>query len=64
MYECLKEKDLGQKLFIPSVTLRHEGDLFLDNMSKDELAQKLNIEIDCLSNDGTEFVDKLVGLVE
>lgn len=62
MLECLKDKELGEKLFIPAVTLRHEGDLFLDDMSKDELAEKLNIEIEALTNDGGEFVRSILGV--
>ena len=62
MYECLKDKELGETLFIPAVTLRHEGDLFLDNMHRDELAQKLDVELDTISNDGGEMVRKLLGM--
>ena len=62
MYECLKDKELGETLFIPAVTLRHEGDLFLDDMHRDELAQKLDVELDTISNDGGEMVRKLLGM--
>ena len=62
MYECLKDKELGETLFIPAVTLLHEGDLFLDNMHRDELAQKLDVELDTISNDGGEMVRKLLGM--
>lgn len=61
LYKCLKDKNLGEKLFIPRVTLRHEGDLFLDGMSREELSCNLNIDIDDISNDGGEFVRKLIG---
>lgn len=63
MYECLKESELGETLYIPAVTLRHEGDLFLDDMHRDELSEKLNVEIDTVSNDGGEMVRKLLGAV-
>lgn len=62
MYATLKDRKLGEKLYIPGVTLRHEGDLFLDDMSRDELAEKLGVEIDTVSNDGGEFVRKLLGI--
>ncbi|MBQ8759441.1 MAG: DUF512 domain-containing protein, partial [Clostridia bacterium] len=45
VYNRLENENLGQELLIPSVMLRHEGDLFLDNMHIDELSQKLNIQI-------------------
>lgn len=61
IYECAKDKELGEKLFLPAVTLRHEGDLFLDNMSKEELAEKLSAKLDFVTNDGAEFVRKIVG---
>ena len=62
MYECLKDKDLGDMLFIPAVTLRHEGDLFLDDMSKVQLSEKLDVEIEALTNDGGEFVRCILGV--
>lgn len=62
MYSALDGKELGDILYIPAVTLRHEGDLFLDDMSRDELAEKLNTEIGTVSNDGGEFVRKMLGI--
>ena len=64
MYDYLKDKPLGQTVFIPSVTLRHEGDLFLDNMSLDEFAEKLGVPVVPVTNDGAEFADKLTGAYE
>ena len=64
MYEYLKDKPLGQTVFIPSVTLRHEGDLFLDNMSLDEFTEKLGVPVVPVTNDGAEFADKLTGAYE
>ncbi len=61
IYACLKDKDLGDELLIPSVTLRHEGDLFLDNMSKEELAEKLGAKIVFTASDGADFVRKATG---
>ena len=64
MYDCLKDKCIGQTLFIPAVTLRHEGDLFLDNMSLKEFAERLHVSVVPLSNDGADFVRKLTGAEE
>ena len=64
MYDYLKDKPLGQTVFIPSVTLRHEGDLFLDNMSLDEFAEKLGVPVVPITNDGAEFADKITGAYE
>lgn len=41
----LKGKDLGQKLIIPDVMLRSEGDLFLDNISIDDAEKELGVKI-------------------
>ena len=62
VYNRLKDELLYEQLLIPSVMLRHEGDLFLDNMSIDELSQKLNIKITPVSCDGYEFVDAVLGI--
>ncbi len=58
---ALDGKDLGEELFIPSVMLRHEGDLFLDNMSLDELSERLGIPITPTESTGEAFVKALVG---
>ena len=62
LYAALQDKNLGDELFFSSSMLRHEGDLFLDNMSIVELETKLNIKMTPVSNDGAEFVEKLLGI--
>jgi len=62
LYNRLKDEELYGHLLIPTVMLRHEGDLFLDNMSVEELAGKLGVEITTVSCDGYEFVDAALGL--
>lgn len=62
MYTALKGNELGSELFIPECTLRHEKDLFLDNMSIDELSDKLSVKITPSSNDGYSFVHLLLGI--
>jgi NifB/MoaA-like Fe-S oxidoreductase len=46
---------------LPSNMLRHGGDLFLCGMSKEELEEKLGVEITLCDNDGFEFLDKITG---
>lgn len=58
--EQLKGKDLGTKLFIPSVMLRYENDLFLDDISIDSLSRELGVEIETVNNSGFEFVEALL----
>lgn len=52
----LKEKDLGDKLLIPSVMLRSEGDVFLDDVSLDEVKNALDIEVYTITNNGEELL--------
>lgn len=56
----LKGVDLHDELLIPAVTLRHEGDLFLDDMSIDELSEKLGVRVTPVENDGYVLLDKIL----
>ncbi len=58
----LKEKDLGQTLFLPRVVLESEGKLFLDNVTLEEIKKELNIDIQTASGDGQEFLCKILGI--
>ena len=58
----LKGKDLGTHLLIPDSMLRYENDKFLDDVTVQELAEKLNIELVVVENNGQGFVDALLGL--
>ena len=60
-YYALKDLDLGEELLIPAVSLRHEGDMFLDDVTLDELSERLNIKITPVRNDGYELLSKIAG---
>ncbi|MBE6631667.1 MAG: DUF512 domain-containing protein [Ruminococcaceae bacterium] len=60
LYEQLKDKDLGDILFLPSVTLRYEQDMFLDSMTVKELSDKLNVEIRFIDNNGADLISALL----
>ncbi len=45
----LKDKELFGELIIPDVMLRSEGDLFLDNVSRQELEQALDVKLKVVS---------------
>ena len=62
LYEALRDKPLGEELFIPDVMLRHEQDMFLDNMTLEELSEKLNVKITPVRCDGYDFTDKILGI--
>lgn len=60
----LKEKDLGEALLLPACMLRHEQDLFLDDVSLEQVSNALNIPIVLSENNGYEFLDALIGKKE
>ena len=57
----LRGKDLGEALLVPSVMLRHEGDLFLDDVSVADVERELNIPVIRVKNDGYELLDAVIG---
>lgn len=62
IFNRLKDENLHDELLIPSVSLRHEGDLFLDDMSIDELSEKLKIKVTPVDNDGYVLLNNILGL--
>ncbi len=61
LYHQLKDKPLGDALLISSAMLRFENDLFLDDVSIDELSRKLHIEILPIHNDGRMLLSAVLG---
>ena len=57
----LADKELGQALLLPSVMLRHEGDLFLDNLSVSELSEKLGVPIRVTETNGDGLLCAIFG---
>jgi len=57
----LRGKDLGDVLIVPAVMLRREGDLFLDDVSLEDLSKKLNVKIAVSPNDGYALLNTIVG---
>ena len=55
--EQLKDKDLGEYLIVPSVMLRRERDMFLDNVTLKELQQELSLKVVVTDNDGFQLID-------
>ncbi len=63
LIEQMKDKPInGGKLLIPRVMLRHEGDMFLDSVTVDAVAEALGAEIQAVPNDGYELLDALLGI--
>lgn len=61
LYAQLKDRDLGDALLIPGVTLRQQDDVFLDDMSVGELSQKLGVPVIPVINDGQHLLDAITG---
>ncbi len=60
-YSRLKDENLGDELLIPAVSLRHEGDMFLDSMTLAQLEDKLGVTITPVGNDGSELLSGIKG---
>lgn len=56
----LKDIDLGDKLLIPQVMLRNEGDLFLDDISIDEVREKLSLPVIPVANNGETLLAEIL----
>ncbi|MBQ4290383.1 MAG: DUF512 domain-containing protein, partial [Clostridia bacterium] len=59
----LREKELGETLCIPSVMLRYEGDLFLDDVSLPEAEEALGVPITVSeAGSGRSFLSAVLGI--
>ena len=52
----LSGRDLGEKLLLPCNMLKNEEDIFLDDISVEELSRKLNVEIVIVDEGGSDLV--------
>ena len=58
---ALGKTDIGEELIIPPNCLRSEGDMFLDDMTVDELSEKLNVKITQNGTSGDDLLRALTG---
>lgn len=58
----LSDMELGEELLIPRDSLRFEGDMFLDNMTLDELSKGLSVKITPVKNDGYILLNSILGI--
>lgn len=56
----LKGKQLGEKLVIPSVMLKSDEDVFLDDYTLSEVSERLNVKIEAADNSGEDLLYKLI----
>ena len=57
----LKGKKLGRRLLIPAVMLRHGGDVFLDDVTPQQLEDALGVPVVPVPNDGAALLDAMCG---
>ena len=62
--EQLSGMDLGDELLFPSVMLRADGDVFLDDMTPEELSERLGVPVRASDSDGAKFISALLGICE
>ena len=53
---------MGEELIIPKVMLKADEDIFLDDVTLDEVKKALDIKITKAANDGYEYLDALLGI--
>ena len=58
--EQLKSVSLGEKVLIPRVSLRNEGDKFLDDITLEELSEFLETKVFSVENDGYKLLDMMI----
>ncbi len=60
-FNQLTDKPLGEELFISTNSLKNDEDVFLDDMTLEELSQKLNVRITPVENDGYMLLHRILG---
>ena len=58
----LKGKELGDTLLVPSNALRADGEVFLDDMTPNELSEALSVEISVSGSDAPSFICCVLGI--
>jgi len=56
----LKNKDLGEAVYIPSIMLKINTDLFLDDKNIQEVENQINTKIHVL-DDSNDIINTLIG---
>jgi NifB/MoaA-like Fe-S oxidoreductase len=56
----LKDKDLGDELIITEVMLKSDADIFLDDVTLEDVEKALNIKIRKAGNGGANFVNDIL----
>ncbi|MBQ9797754.1 MAG: DUF512 domain-containing protein [Clostridia bacterium] len=60
--EQLLDKELGDELLFPSVMLRADGDVFLDDMTPEQLSERLGVPVRASESDGAKLIQAFLGI--
>lgn len=60
LIDQLRGDDLGDRLIIPSSMLRFENDLFLDDVSTDDVERNLGVTLVPVNNNGNDLVEAVI----
>lgn len=60
LIDQLRGDDLGNRLIIPSSMLRFENDLFLDDVSTDDVERELGVTLVPVNNNGNDLVEAVI----
>lgn len=60
LIDQLRDDDLGDRLIITSSMLRFENDLFLDDVSTDDVERELGITLVPVNNNGNDLVEAVI----
>lgn len=60
LIDQLRDDDLGDRLIIPSSMLRFENDLFLDDVSTDDVERELAVTLVPVNNNGNDLVEAVI----
>lgn len=60
LIDQLRGDDLGDRLIITSSMLRFENDLFLDDVSTDDVERELGVTLVPVNNNGNDFVEAVI----
>lgn len=60
LIDQLRDDDLGDRLIIPSSMLRFENDLFLDDVSTDDVERELGVALVPVNNNGNDLVEAVI----
>lgn len=58
----VKNTEIGKRLIIPSSMLRFENDLFLDDVSTDDVEKELNTELIAVNNNGKDLLNAVLNV--